>query len=40
MKKEHFSPVKEEEYRVMLPFMAEGFKADDKLVHIQASPHH
>jgi hypothetical protein len=40
MKKEHFSPVKEEEYRVMLPFLAEGFKADDKLGHIQASAHH
>jgi hypothetical protein len=25
---------KEEEYRVMLPFMAEGFEAGDKLLHI------
>lgn len=29
-----FFSSKEEEYRVMLPFMAEGFKAGDKLVHI------
>jgi hypothetical protein len=29
-----FFSSKEEEYRVMLPFMAEGFEAGDKLVHI------
>ena len=29
-----FFTSKEEEYRVMLPFMAEGFEAGDKLVHI------
>lgn len=29
-----FFTSKEEEYRVMLPFMAEGFESGDKLVHI------
>lgn len=29
-----FFSSKEEEYRVMLPFMAEGFRAGDKLFHI------
>jgi MEDS: MEthanogen/methylotroph, DcmR Sensory domain len=34
-----FFTSKEEEYRVMLPFMAEGFKAGDKLVHIIDKSH-
>jgi hypothetical protein len=34
-----FFTSKEEEYRVMLPFMAEGFAAGDKLVHIVDETH-
>jgi hypothetical protein len=34
-----FFTSKEEEYRVMLPFMAEGFEAGDKLVHILDKDH-
>lgn len=34
-----FFTSKEEEYRVMLPFMAEGFEAGDKLVHIIDGSH-
>src|SRR5580704_9679377 len=34
-----FFTSKEEEYRVMLPFMAEGFEAGDKLVHIMDKNH-
>jgi hypothetical protein len=34
-----FFTSKEEEYRVMLPFMAEGFEAGDKLVHIIDKDH-
>jgi hypothetical protein len=34
-----FFSSKEEEYRVMLPFMAEGFAAGDKLVHIIDKDH-
>jgi hypothetical protein len=34
-----FFTSKEEEYRVMLPFMAEGFAAGDKLVHILDKEH-
>lgn len=34
-----FFTSKEEEYRVMLPFMAEGFESGDKLVHIIDKDH-
>ena len=34
-----FFTSKEEEYRVMLPFMAEGFESGDKLVNIIDKDH-